>query len=293
MSRLKTSMERLAERYPLKRVAITGAGSGLGRDLARLFAEAGWTLWLNDIDEPRLSRIASECEDCGASISAHRFDVSDLEAFLKATSAFEADHGGVDIVFTSAGIGVGGTFLETESVHIREVIEVNLLGTMWAGRAFLPSMAKARRGHFVTIASAAAFHGLPHLAAYAATKAGVVQFSETIRSELAPFNVDVTTKMTTLYTSDIAEFTRGSEAEREKARSLVAMAPWSSQELAESLVDHVARRHFYMVAPGQSRFLWRFKRVLPERYLRLMPRIFPKIEAKLLAKAAERKMDAI
>lgn len=285
-------MERLAERYPLKRVAITRAGSGLGRDLARLFAEAGWTLWLNDIDQARLSRIAAECEKRGAFISAHCFDVSDLEAFLEASGEFEAIHGGVDIVFTSAGIGVGGTFFDTEPAHIREVIDVNLIGTMWAGKAFLPSMAESRRGHFVTIASAAAFHGLPHLAAYAATKAGVVQFSETLRSELAPFRVDVTTKMTTFYTSDIAEFTRGSEAEREKARSLVAMAPWSSGDVAESLVDPVARRRFYMVAPGQSRFLWRFKRFLPERYLRLMPRIFPKIEAKLLAKAAERKMDA-
>lgn len=58
-------------------------------------------------------------------------------------------------------------------------------------------------------------------------------------------------KMTTFYTSDIAEFTRGPAADREKARSLVETAPWSSQEVADELLLHVQMRRFYMVAPGQ------------------------------------------
>jgi hypothetical protein len=94
--------------------------------------------------------------------------------------------------------------------------------------------------------------------------------------------------MTTFYTSTIAEHTRGSDEEREKARSLVALAPWSAAEVADALLLTVQARRFYMVAPGQARVLWRFKRFLPDTYLRLMPRLFPKLEAKLLAKADER-----
>lgn len=283
-----SQLERIHRRYPSKRAAITGAGSGVGAALAKELARHGWTLFLNDIDNDRL-RIASEiAQAAGGKVLAAAFDVANLEAYAKPVEDFLIAHGGIDLVFACAGIGVGSSFLATKPEHFREVIDVNLLGTIWTGKAFLPAMVETGRGHFVTIASAAAFHGLPHLSGYAATKAGVVQLSETLRSELAPLGVDVTVKMTTFYTSNIAEFTRGAPEEVEKARSLVQMAPWSSAEVADALLLKVQARRFYMVAPGQAKVLWRFKRFLPEMYLRLMPKLFPKLEAKWLAKAAQR-----
>ena len=279
---------RLHQRYPLRRAVITGAGSGIGRALAVALAANHWTLLLNDKDEARLGNVIDHCADLGATAYPALFDVADLDAHRPSAEAFLQAYGGVDLVFTCAGIGVGGSFIEAEPDHLREVVDVNLLGTMWAGKIFLPGMAATHSGHFVTIASAAAYHGLPSIAAYAATKAAVVQLSETLRSELRPFGVDVTVKMTTFYTSNIAEFTRGTAAEREKARSLVEMAPWSSEQVAVALLAAVQRRQFYLVAPGQARLLWRFKRFLPELYLRLVPAMFPKLEAKLLAKATVR-----
>lgn len=278
----------LHERYPLRRAAITGAGSGLGKALALALAPHGWTLFLNDIDAGRLRTVTQAAEKAGGVIHPAVFDAADLDAYLLPVTAFLSVHQGVDIVFTCAGIGVGGSFLETAPEHFREAVDVNLLGTIWAGKMFLPTMAAAGKGHFVTIASAAAFHGLPRISAYAATKAGVVALSETLRSELKPHGIDVTVKMTTFYTSDIAEFTRGPAADREKARSLVQMAPWTAEMVADALLLHVQKRRFYMVAPGQARLLWRLKRYLPELYLRLIPALFPKLEAKLVAKAAQR-----
>ena len=281
-------LSKLHKRYPNKRVAITGAGAGLGEALALELASHGWTLWLNDQDPDSLAHIVKKCEALGAPTFSACFNVVDLETFQSSASAFLERYGAADLVFTCAGIGVGGTFLKCDARHIREVVDVNLMGTLWAGKVFLPSMVTQGKGHFITIASAAAFHGMPELTAYAATKAAVVQFSETLRSEIQPCGVDVTTKMTTFYTSSIAEHTRGTDAEREKARSLVQMAPWSAEEVSDALLLNVQKRKFYMVAPGQAKFLWRFKRFFPERYLRLIPALYPKLEAKLLAKAAER-----
>lgn len=283
-----SDLARLHRRYPLRRAVITGAGSGLGRALALELAQHGWMLLLNDNAPDRLASVAEACRSAGATVTEALFDVADLDAHRRFCGPFLQQHGGIDLVVTSAGIGVGGEFLDTEPAHIREVVDVNLLGTIWAGKLFLPAMVAAGRGHFVTIASAAAYHGLPNIAAYAATKAAVVALSETLRSELKPHGVDVTVKMTTFYTSDIAEFTRGSPADREKARSLVQMAPWNSEAVADALLLHVQSRKFYMVAPAQARFLWRFKRLLPEAYLRLVPALFPRLEAKLLAKATAR-----
>ena len=286
MSLEPRDLARLHKRYPLRRALVTGAGSGLGRALAIALARHGWSLLLNDNAPDRLASVAQACRSTGALVTEAMFDVADLDAHRPFADLFLRQHGGIDLVFTCAGIGVGGEFLDTQSAHIREVVDVNLLGTIWAGKVFLPPMVAAGRGHFVTIASAAAYHGLPSIAAYAATKAAVVALSETLRSELKPHGVDVTVKMTTFYISDIAEFTRGSDDNREKARSLVQMAPWSSEAVADALLLNVQSRKFYMVAPGQARFLWRFKRLLPEAYLRLMPALFSKLEAKLLAKAS-------
>jgi len=282
-------LSKLHKRYPLKRAAITGAGAGLGEALAVELAHHGWTLWLNDLDEYRLNDVSSRCIDLGATVVRANFNVADYESFARNAETFLSEHGGVDLVFTSAGIGVGGAFVDTPIEHLREVVDVNLLGTMWAGKVFIPNMIQSGAGHFITIASAAAYHGMPNLSGYAATKAGVVQLSETLRSELRPHGVDVTTKMTTFYTSSIAEHTRGTDEEREKARSLLEMAPWSAAEVADALLLAVQKRQFYMVAPGQARFLWRFKRFFPERYLRLMPTMYSKLEAKLLSKSASRK----
>jgi len=288
MSLSPKNLRTLHNRYPLKRSAITGAASGLGEALALELAHHGWSLLLNDQNSAGLANVVARCEELGGKVQSAVFSVADLDAFQTPAQDFLEENGGVDLVFTCAGIGLGGTFLNTNAKHLREVVDINLMGTIWAGKVFLPAMVAAGKGHFITIASAAAYHGMPHLSGYAATKAGVVQLSETLRSEMAPLGVDVTVKMTTFYQSEIAEHTRGPAIEREKARSLIEMAPWGSANVADALLLVVQKRKFYMVAPGQARFLWWFKRFLPELYMRLMPAIFSKLETKLLAKAAER-----
>jgi short-subunit dehydrogenase len=285
-------LSTLHKRYPKKRAAITGAGSGLGKSLALELIRHGWTLFLNDVNKTLLKETKSNCQNLlsqsdTVKIYDYHFDVSNYNEFSNATKQFLANEGGVDLVFTCAGIGVGGSFLETSNEDFTEVLDINLLGTIWAGKLFLPSMVEANSGHFITIASAAAFHSLPHLSGYSASKAAVVQLSETLRSEMKPHGVDITVKMTTFYTSSIGDFTRGPMMEQEKAKALVAMAPWSAKEVAKVLLLTVQKRKFYMVAPKQASFLWRFKRFLPEIYLRLVPKLFPKLEAKLLTKSAE------
>jgi short-subunit dehydrogenase len=288
MSLNPNKLDKLHGRYPERRAVITGAGSGLGKALAIELSKHGWTLFLNDIDNNSLICIEEECnyiqksDDINrAQIHSYCFDVSDYELFSKAATDFLNKVNGVDMVFTCAGIGVGGSFLETKKEHIKEVFNKNVLGTIWAGKVFLPSMKLNHKGHFITIASAAAFHALPHLSVYSGSKAAVVQISEALRSELKPFDIDVTTKMTTFYTSNIADQTRGPKKEQEKARKLVSMASWSASQVADELILCVQRKKFYMVAPNQAKILWLFKRLLPEIYLRLMPKINAKIQKKI------------
>ncbi len=269
----------LAARYPQRRAFITGAASGLGRTLALRLAAAGWRLGLNDLDATGLTQLGAETD---ATPALYPFDVADAPAFKAAAASFLATHGPPDLLFNNAGIGCGGPFLDTPLAHWREVLDVNLLGTVHGTRAFLPAMIAQGSGHVVNVASAAAFHGLPKFSAYSASKAAVAALSEALRAELSGTGVDVTLKMTTFYRgAAIGAHTRGSDAIRRQAQALVDRAPLDATEAADRLLAQMARRRFHAVYPAQARLLWAIKRHTPRLYLRLVPPVFAWLERRL------------
>jgi NADP-dependent 3-hydroxy acid dehydrogenase YdfG len=269
----------LAARHPARRAFITGAASGLGRALALRLGAAEWRLGLNDLDATSLARVALET---GGTPALYPFEVADAPAFQAAAASFLATHGPPDLLFNNAGIGCGGLFLDTPLTHWREVLDVNLLGTVHGIRAFLPAMIAQGSGHVVNVASAAAFHGLPKFSAYSASKAAVAALSEALRAELAGTGVDVTLKMTTFYRGGaIGAHTRGSDAIRRQAQALVDRAPLDAGEAADRLLAHMARRRFHAVYPAQARLLWAIKRHTPHLYLHLVPPVFAWLERRL------------
>lgn len=276
----------LHRRFPSRRAAITGAASGVGRALALALSQHDWKLWLNDWDAEALETLVKELK-VDAQYQTHVFDVADKVQFDTAIAAFHDEYGSVDLLFNAAGIGVGGTFSEVSIKHWREVIDINVLGTVHGCMAVLPGMVKAGRGHLVNIASAAAFHAMPHLSAYSASKAAVVALSETLKSELKGTGVDISVKMTTFYRSNVGKHTRGSATERAKSQVLVTMASLTSEQVANDLLLAIQAKKFYILAPRLAGFLWRFKRFLPGIYLAILPRLFAKLDAKLAAQVAK------
>ncbi len=269
----------LAARHPARRAFITGAASGLGRALALRLGAAGWRLGLNDLDVTSLALIASEA---GGTPALYPFNVADALAFQAAAASFLATQGPPDLLFNNAGIGCGGPFLDTPPEHWREVLDVNLMGTVHGARAFLPAMIAQGSGHVVNVASAAAFHGLPKFSAYSASKAAVAALSEALRAELAGTGVDVTLKMTTFYRgAAIGAHTRGSDAIRRQVQALVDRASLDAGQAADRLLAHMARRRFHAVYPAQAQLLWAIKRHTPRLYLRLVPPVFAWLERRL------------
>ena len=275
----------LARRYPARRVFITGAGSGLGLCLARRFGAAGWTLGLNDVEPEALAQVAAAADPANP-VATYPFDVADEAAFTAAAADFLRRYHGVDLVFNCAGIGGGGLFVDYPLAYWREVLDVNLLGTVLGARAFLPALLAAGRGHIVNVASAAAFHGLPRLSAYVASKAAVLAFSEVLAAELRGSGVRVSVKMTTFYRdSQIGRFTRGAPEEQQLAALLVQQGPISADEAAAETLRQVAAGRFYIVFPRQARLLWFFKRHFPTAYLRFIAAFGPRLVARLRQQA--------
>jgi NAD(P)-dependent dehydrogenase (short-subunit alcohol dehydrogenase family) len=176
-------------------VLITGAGSGIGRQMARTLAVQGARIAAVDRSADGLATLADELHKLG--VPAVRFasavaDVTDWPGVQAATVELEGKLGPTDILVASAGVGHKTTAADYQAEVVAEVIRVNLIGVSNSVGAVLPGMRQRRRGHLVALSSMASYHGLPLMGAYCASKAGVNALCDALRVELRPFNVAVT-----------------------------------------------------------------------------------------------------
>lgn len=168
-------------RLERRKILITGAGSGIGRETARLFAREGAKLALLDRDVAAAEETARETGG-----SFHQVDVTDQVKVGQVVAEAAEALGGIDGVLNSAGILTMKTMDDIGVEEFRRVVDVNLTGTFLVCQAVLPWLRKEPKAAIVNIASAQAL--LPSLtgSAYAAAKAGVMMFSKSIAKELAP-----------------------------------------------------------------------------------------------------------
>jgi NAD(P)-dependent dehydrogenase (short-subunit alcohol dehydrogenase family) len=170
-----------------RKVLVTGAASGIGRAVSRLFRQEGAAVAMLDRDEPGLKTAAAKLEGNVPLVC----DVSD-EHQVRAAVARAADAlGGLDGVVNSAGIDLVRPFEEMTADEWSRVLTVDLTGPVLVCHAALPAMKRAGRGTIVNIASGAALRPLPHRTAYCAAKAGLVMFAKTLAMDLAPYNIRV------------------------------------------------------------------------------------------------------
>jgi NAD(P)-dependent dehydrogenase (short-subunit alcohol dehydrogenase family) len=174
-----------------KKVLITGAGSGIGRCFAQALASEGAELILLDVDEGGLRETAALLAARGSQHVAKRADVSDRVGLERAVAESLQPIGRLDLLINCAAILGGGPWCEQTAQDFERVVQVDLLGTVNCIRASLPWL-RAARGHIVNMASTAAVHGWPGLAAYSAAKFGIVGYSEGIRAELAAQGIGLT-----------------------------------------------------------------------------------------------------
>lgn len=163
------------------RVLVTGAASGLGRRLAHGIARRKGTLVLWDLNREGLERVVGEIEALGSRAQHDAVDVSKREEVYEAARRVQDP---IDVLVNNAGVVSGKSLLEIPDEKIERSFAVNTLALFWTVKAFLPGMIERRRGHLVTIASAAGLIGVPRLTDYGASKWAAVGFDESLRMEL-------------------------------------------------------------------------------------------------------------
>jgi NAD(P)-dependent dehydrogenase (short-subunit alcohol dehydrogenase family) len=185
-------------------VFITGAARGIGAETARRLAARGARVALAGLEPDLLAKLAAELGDGHAWFPC---DVTDQAAVDAAVAGTVERFGRIDAVVTNAGIANHGTVAVNPVDDVARTIEVNLVGTVRTVGAALPHLVETR-GYCLLVASAAAFAALPGMAAYSASKAGVEQFGNALRLELAHKRVGVGVAFMTWIDTDLVRDVR-------------------------------------------------------------------------------------
>lgn len=166
-------------------IAITGAGSGIGRGLSLELARRGADLALSDVNEEGLAETARRAKLLGREVHTATVDVADRgRVYAWADEVFAHFDGRVDGIVNNAGVALGGEFLEVSDEDIDWLLGINLFGVIHGTRAFLPRLVERGDGWVVNISSVFGMVGMPGNSAYNIAKFGVRGLTECLWAEL-------------------------------------------------------------------------------------------------------------
>lgn len=175
-----------------QRVAfVTGAGSGLGREIARVLASKSMKLVIADINLANAEETVSIIEKEGNEAIAVSCDVTDLEKVREAVAISVNQFGKIDVLINNAGWDKVEPFLKSEPDTWQKIININLMGQVNTSKEILPIMIENGYGKVVNIASDAARVGSSGEAVYSAAKGGVIAFTKTLAREMARHKINI------------------------------------------------------------------------------------------------------
>lgn len=262
-------------------IAITGAARGIGRETARVLAAAGHRLALADIDETEVTETADEL---GPPARGMVLDVRERAAFAAWLDDVETSLGPLDVLINCAGIApTAPQAVDQDPELIDRVIAVNLVGTINGTLEAVRLMLPRRRGQVINIASLAGLMGVPGLAAYSASKHGVIGFTESIRAETRGTGLDFCVVMPGPVATRMMDGTRTGPA--------VSLAP--PERLARKIAGLVGSDRARLATPALDGALARLAGALPpaaamrlSRLLRV-DRIYTRVDPEQRATYAE------
>ncbi|MBX7433958.1 SDR family NAD(P)-dependent oxidoreductase [Mycobacterium sp. Y57] len=250
-------------------VAITGAGSGIGRELALLCARRGADLALCDINESAVDDTAGAARRFGADVITHRVDVSDPDQVAAFADAAFAHFTGVDILVNNAGVGLIGGFLDTSHKDWDWLVSINLMGVVHGCDAFLPRMIESGRGgHVVNLSSAAGLLANPQLSAYSATKFAVLGLSEALRIELEPHRIGVTAVCPGVINTAITKTSpiRGSgdaDGRRQRLAATYQKRGYTPERVARNILRAIDRNRAVAPVAAEAHVMYVLSRLAP------------------------------
>ena len=220
---------------------VTGAGRGIGRAMALKFAGAGADVVVISRTQENSEKVAAEIRALGRKAWAHAVDVSDAAAVNAAAEKILAEAGKVDILVNNAGVTRVGLLMRMADADWDTVLDTNLKGAFLVTKAFVRSFIKQRSGRIINISSVIGLIGNAGQANYAASKAGLIGFTQSAARELASRGITVNAIAPGFIETDMtAELTEALKAEILKKIPLGCLG--QSEDIAAAAL--------YLAGPG-------------------------------------------
>ncbi|XP_032688416.1 short-chain dehydrogenase/reductase family 16C member 6-like isoform X2 [Odontomachus brunneus] len=242
---------------------VTGAGDGIGRELAIGYASLGATVICWDINKETNKQTMNEIKTMGkSSVYAYQCDVSNKNEVFKMAEKVKMEVGDVTILINNAGIAPIRTFQKYNIDEISRVIDVNLMAHYWTMKAFLPNMIEKNHGHIVAISSIAGLLGGKYGSLYCATKAAIRLMMESITDELRQCNKGKSlVKTSTIFPSWV--ITNLTKNVRVRFPSI--STSYSPQQAASLIIDAQRRDYKEKSFPSFFLLLMTIVRIFPDK----------------------------
>lgn len=251
-----------------KTAIVTGGASGIGLAMTARLVELGATVTIADVDGELAERRAGEL---GASVTGRALDVSDAAAVQAVVDEVVERNGRIDLLFNNAGISLGGPTHDLTAEHWQRIIDVNLRGVANGVLAAYPKMVEQGDGHIISTASGAGLFAPPFVAAYSATKFGVVGLTQALRPEAALHGVRVSVFCPGSVDTPLLDRSGPDDLPPPSAQAMsgreyltiLGQKPVPADGVARKALDEVARNKAVIVVPSSAKLPWYLNRWSP------------------------------
>ena len=264
-----------------KNAVITGAASGIGREIALQLAKLGTNVIISDINIQRLEQVKEEIENSGVKVYSYRCDVTKKNEVKKLLENAGSDFKDIHFLFSNAGIAVGGQFELFSIGQWKTIIDINLWGCINIVSAFIPKLLQQGFGHVIVTSSIAGIIGVGGLVPYSTTKFANYGFCEALYGEFHEKGIDVSVICPFPLKTNLIENAQFSldpemikDIPQDKLQDIVNMGKkyfWNEftkdgllvEEAVKIYLKKIAKKKFYICEKKLPRLIYTFKGIWP------------------------------
>jgi hypothetical protein len=271
-----------------KNAVITGAGSGIGRALALELTGHGFKVGISDIDTEGAQQTLDMVQRAGGSGEIYRCDVRNPGNYQQMADHFFETWENVGLLVINAGIMAAGFIEEIPLEEWQKVVDTNLWGSVHGCRAFLPRMKLQKEGHILLTASMSGVTPPLEESPYNVSKAGVIALGESLKTELAPFNIGVTILNPMGVNTNVIKNSYCGGEVKELWDISFKHTKLTPADVARRAIRAVEKNKLYCFPHFHGKMFWYQKRFFPETFFSVMARLHRKGLAKPMLKKMAR-----